>query len=47
MTRAILALFAAILAAAAAVIGATDPYPASVCLAGAGLAILAILIIGD
>lgn len=47
MTRAVLALFAAVLAAAAAAIGATDPYPASVCLAGAGLAILAILIIGD
>jgi len=47
MTRAVLACLAAILAAAAAAIGATDPYPASVCLAGAGLAILVILIIGD
>jgi len=47
MTRAILAIFAAILAAAAAALGATDPYAASVCLAGAGLAILIVLIIGD
>lgn len=47
MTRIILAIFAAVLAAAAAAIGATDPYPASVCLAGAGLAILIVLIIGD
>ena len=47
MTRACLAAAAAILAAAAAVIGATDPYPASVCLAGAGLAILVVLIIGE
>lgn len=46
MTRAVLAALAAVLAVAAAVIGATDPYPASVCLAGAGLAILIILIIG-
>ena len=39
MTRAALALFATILAAAAAVIGATDPYPASWCLAGAAAAL--------
>jgi len=47
MTRACIAIFAAVLAAAAVVIGWTDPYPASVCAAGAGLAILVILIIGD
>jgi len=47
VTRACLAVLAAVLAAAATVLGWTDPYPASVCLAGAGLAILIILIIGE